>query len=359
MSTILDALRKVEEEKRIQEADVRTRLLSNSTPRFDFRTRRQSRMPWIIGGGLVLVGTLLGAGVMMLRTSGPASEEAAVASSTTTTSTPPVASVSPQQPVTSVPPPPNPASSQTYGADMIGQAPDDARRTAEVVKQPRQVQITPNAPRIVLPKEPRIPPPVSPGARPSVGASKDLGVAEASPQYDPWAGGNSQAVVVENNVGRRGGTPPATAGVQRSPFVNDSPYDRIVAPPTPPPPSASRVTTAGKALQRALVPEEKRSKPAPAAVRRSETVQNATPSRAASSPSAGQANAGEPPLGASLSFLQWSADPEKRVASIKVGTGPAMLAHEGDSIEGLTVEKIRPDAVELRSGESRYLLKAR
>jgi hypothetical protein len=57
--------------------------------------------------------------------------------------------------------------------------------------------------------------------------------------------------------------------------------------------------------------------------------------------------------------LQWSTDPEKRVASIKVGTGPAMIAHEGDSVEGLTVVKIRPDAVEIRSGDSHYLLKAR
>ena len=110
MSTILDALRKVEEEKRTQEADVRTRLLSNSPSRFDFRTRRRSRMPWIIGGGLVLAGAMLGAGMMVWHVSRPSVEEVAVAPSTT--STPQIASVSPQQPVTPVQPLPNPALAQ-------------------------------------------------------------------------------------------------------------------------------------------------------------------------------------------------------------------------------------------------------
>jgi hypothetical protein len=66
MSTILDALRKVEEEKRTKETDVRTRLLSNSA-RFDFRTPRRSRFPWVVAGGLVVAGIALGTGLMLLR----------------------------------------------------------------------------------------------------------------------------------------------------------------------------------------------------------------------------------------------------------------------------------------------------
>jgi hypothetical protein len=105
------------------------------------------------------------------------------------------------------------------------------------------------------------------------------------------------------------------------------------------------------------VTETKRSKPSPEPSRGKTSGPNATPARVVASPSS--TNTEEPPSGASLSFLQWSPDPEKRVASIKIGTGPATIAHEGDSIDGMTVEKIRPDAVELRSGNSRYLLKAR
>src|SRR5262245_16212298 len=68
MSTTLDALRKAEEDKRTQETDARTRLLSSS-PRFDFRTPRRSHTPWMIGGGLVFLGIVCGAGLMLWRSS--------------------------------------------------------------------------------------------------------------------------------------------------------------------------------------------------------------------------------------------------------------------------------------------------
>jgi hypothetical protein len=66
-----------------------------------------------------------------------------------------------------------------------------------------------------------------------------------------------------------------------------------------------------------------------------------------------------PPTPASVSFLQWSPEPEKRMAFIKVGDAPTTLAHEGDTVNGVTVVKIRQGTVELQSGESRWTLKAR
>jgi len=361
MSTILDALRKVEEEKRTQEADVRTRLLSTSSARFDFRMRRRSQMPWVVGGGLVLVGTLLGAGIMMWSASGPSADEVAVAPAPTTANALQVVSVSTQQPVTPTQPLPNPAPTQPQGATMSGQVPDSTRHNAETIKPPPQVQITPNAPGVVLPKEPQANVPVPTVPQPSIVGGGLPTIAETSSDYNPWHGGNPQSTIMDNSIGRRGGTSsPSAEVVQRSPFVSSSPYDRIVASPTPLPPSAPRVTAMTKApVQRLPAPEEKRSKAPFAPVPTNDTAQNAPRSRPASSPATAQEVPDGAPPGASLSFLQWSADPEKRVASIKVGTGPATIAHEGDSIEGMTIEKIRPDAVELRSGTSRYLLKAR
>jgi hypothetical protein len=63
------------------------------------------------------------------------------------------------------------------------------------------------------------------------------------------------------------------------------------------------------------------------------------------------------PANTSLSFLQWSPEQDKRIAFIKVNGGPLTLAHEGDTVGGFTVVEIRPDAVELRSGETRLTLR--
>jgi len=53
------------------------------------------------------------------------------------------------------------------------------------------------------------------------------------------------------------------------------------------------------------------------------------------------------PPNTSLSFLQWSPEPDRRLAFIKVDGGPLTLAHEGDTVAGYTVVEIRRDAVEL------------
>ncbi|MGH7964687.1 MAG: hypothetical protein ACRERD_23225, partial [Candidatus Binatia bacterium] len=63
-----------------------------------------------------------------------------------------------------------------------------------------------------------------------------------------------------------------------------------------------------------------------------------------------------PPANTSLSFLQWSPEPDKRMAFIRVNGGPLTLAHEGDTVAGYTVVEIRPNAVDLRSGEANFTL---
>jgi hypothetical protein len=61
--------------------------------------------------------------------------------------------------------------------------------------------------------------------------------------------------------------------------------------------------------------------------------------------------------GTALSFLQWSSDPERRIAFLRVNGGPLTMAHEGDTIGGYTVVEIRQNAVELQSGETRMTLR--
>jgi hypothetical protein len=47
------------------------------------------------------------------------------------------------------------------------------------------------------------------------------------------------------------------------------------------------------------------------------------------------------------------------MAFIKVGDAPTTLAHEGDTVNGVRVLKIRQGTVELQLGGNRWTLKAR
>jgi hypothetical protein len=62
------------------------------------------------------------------------------------------------------------------------------------------------------------------------------------------------------------------------------------------------------------------------------------------------------PPNSSLSFLQWSTDPDKRIAFIKLDGGPLTLAHEGDLIGEYTVVEIRQNSVELRAKNKTFSL---
>lgn len=326
MSTILDALRKVEEEKRAQETDVRTRLLANSA-RFDFRRPRRSRASWGLVGGFAATGIALGAGWLLWRSA----ETAPITEGTSSLTTPPqVASASP--PVSPEP-----------------------RRRKQESPSPQIAQITPEAGAVLPPEKSMLAlPSASTRVAQITPAGPGVVITETTPQYDPRSGGSPQNIV--GNAPHRQGTEAlyrSSEIVQRSPFVNSSPSDRVVAPP-PPSPTERRAIAAAKPSHPIQPASEKTAPTTPKT-----PVPGKDLSRQPSTPaSVREESLGAPP-GASLSFLQWSADPDKRVASIKVGTGPATLVHEGDSVEGMTVIKIRSDAVELRSGESRYLLKAR
>src|SRR5262245_36664655 len=81
MSTILDALRKVEETQRTRSADARARLLSVPARPSAYASRQQ-RAPWIIATGLALAGFTAGIGLMFWGSRSHAPEESQMASTT-------------------------------------------------------------------------------------------------------------------------------------------------------------------------------------------------------------------------------------------------------------------------------------
>ncbi len=65
------------------------------------------------------------------------------------------------------------------------------------------------------------------------------------------------------------------------------------------------------------------------------------------------------PANSTVSFLQWSPESARRKAFVRVGGSPLTLVHEGDAIGGYTVVEIRPDAVALRSSMTRFQIRVR
>ena len=65
------------------------------------------------------------------------------------------------------------------------------------------------------------------------------------------------------------------------------------------------------------------------------------------------------PANSAVSFLQRSPESARRKAFVRVGGSPLTLVHEGDAIGGYTVVEIRPDAVALRSTMTRFQIRVR
>lgn len=297
MSTILDALRKVEEENRTRNADARTRLLT--TPqRFDLRPPRHQRASWLVSTGLIVGGIALGAGLvgwerlMALVTVHP-------------------------------------------GEEVV-------TRTAGP---------TPSAILTANPEQER--PAAHPVVPPALGAGKEaLQVPVTVPPQNVAAADITRTLPTPANEENL---------IQRSPFINTVEPERMTPPPSPPP-AEQRVATRAKLAPKPtpLSPTPARTvEPPPAALKESDIgeVTSSVPQEEKQEEVADETT--PPPPQASVSFLQWSPEPEKRMAFIKVGNAPTTLAHEGDMVNGVRVVKILQGTVELQSGESRWTLKAR
>lgn len=285
MSTILDALRKLEEERHSRTADARSRLLLS--PLHQTRPLQRRRSSWKAKAnllsviGLIVAGFSAGAGFVFWRSySGQAGPT-----------------------VLGVIPSPSPL------ADARRDSPSTPLQSASETFSPEQDS---DSPPLTIPTA-SLPLPSSP--------PEEQNTALAS-----------------------------VSAVQRSPFA------------TPPP--APREMTA---TQQEIAPTAKRA-PAltPSAMDDKEqdgslheVLLPSGATRTVKSPTPPPTNAAAPTSssGTALSFLQWSSDPQRRIAFLRVNGGPLTMAHEGDTVGGYTVVEIRQDAVELQSGETRMTLR--
>jgi hypothetical protein len=398
MSTILDALRKVEEANRMKNTDVRTRLLTGVS-RFDLRRPRNQRISWFIVVGLILVGIIVGSGVRGWKGQHPSGVEPSgvgetpAASQVTEQQRPQVMAKAPAPPDSKPaptsqiapadrPPPriaetpfyPDPASTKaarpvppplplpppTTAEPPVprASAPTSVAKVAPADRPPPRIAETPFYPDPAsgAPARPIPPVPVVPQAEtasaPVVAARsrRPSDKEREAPSNFPGARfSGEEREAVRNSFAQREAVRDELSAnpVQRSPFVNTAEPERI-APPPPSPPVERRVAAKAK------------PSPAPQAPAPPETATDSPvdPTPAPLEEDAA-AEATPPPTPATVSFLQWSPEPEKRMAFIKIGDAPTTLAHEGDTVNGVTVVKIRQGAVDLRSGDSRWTLRAR
>lgn len=312
MSTILDALRKLEEEHRSRTADVRSRLLLSPASQAKLPRRRQpfwrTRANMIGILSLTLTGFAVGAGVMFWHSS-------------------PTAFNPEQDPAA-----PSVKSSQEKQLAGLPRA-SSVAPTAQEGTTAASAQISPQATQPTPQTQTKVSQPSSPEQKSPDSTTLDSEVALFTAFSPPE----------END------TVSAASSVQRSPFVASSSAIRDA--PLPRSPATPSVQPSSPTLPRRQHMTAA-SPPTPSAPLQRPTTRDVAPPTSVAREVPATASAGT-----SLSFLQWSSDPERRIAFLRVNGGPLTMAHEGDTIGGYTVVEIRQNAVELQSGETKMTLR--
>jgi hypothetical protein len=322
MSTILDALRKVEENQRTRSADARARLLSFPT-RPDVYSSRRRRPEWIIGAGLALVGFTAGVGLMLWGSRSPAPEEGQLASATGVD----VASDKGLKPLVqpAVQPSPLPAVQAPTQPPVQPLPQVTAEIPPNAAPTPAPVEAPP-VPQVAMPKLPSLIPPLpTPPETPVVPSSPAPAATPPEVRSAPVAPIPQQLIPEEGRRAARREERRARLAARRGALPSEL---RDLATATSDARSQSRPFPEAR---ESIQPEA----PAPR-----------TEARTTKPPAPVPATATAPP-NTSLSFLQWSPEADRRLAFIKVNGGPLTLAHEGDTVAGYTVVEIRRDAVEL------------
>ncbi len=305
MSTILDALRKIEEERRSRTADVRSRLLLSSPFKTTLpsqlpQAQRKTRLAFPLLLGCLLVGGVAGASFLFW----PSQPDVA----------PPARSSMPRPTTTARTPAPTASPSVPAKADPTPRAAAVTPPVAPVPPPQQQTSPRPSAATLVQEHLPPIP-------------VATLPTPEATPPPSP---------------------PPGSA-VQRSPFT---------PPPLPTPPKEAAARP--RVMVGAVSADEPPATESATVREWRQRHQQPSPARTAP-PDTKEVPTGDPSSATetTLSMLQWSSDPEKRIAFIRVNGGPLTMAHEGDTIGGYKVVSIQKDGVELQSGEARLMLPVR
>lgn len=140
MSTILDALRKVEQDNRERNADARARLLSSPLHPYDSPTR-QTHPSFLLGASLAVVGFLVGGSLVYTRLQPPAPHPSTRVSQSSQSKRLPTAPA--DQPAVPFVPPPKPIS-QPQAVAMVQRSPFVAAPHTQSV-QPSPYQLTPRS----------------------------------------------------------------------------------------------------------------------------------------------------------------------------------------------------------------------
>lgn len=330
MSTILDALRKVEKDQQTRTADARTRLLSFPARPYSRPPRRQ-RTLLFVSTGVMLAGLVAGAELMGW---GPRFRSLELAE-------------------------------KRVGGDVVSPPADTqlaSPSTPTVVVSAPPVAEVEDPPLAELESrfavDPAIPSP-SPFAppTPAINNQPPAPLAPGDAPMQKFALGKEKRAFSGGTQGEQPLPLPSAMQAARDLLAQATPGDTSAVPPSLPSAMQAARDLLAQATRDLSAVSELAPSPAPAMPEVRPV--DITPAPAVAVPAPSVVGSNPVPANTSLSFLQWSPVPAERLAFIKVSGGPLTLAHEGDSVGGFTIVEIRPDSVDLRSGETNFTLQVR
>lgn len=303
MSTILDALRKIEGERHGQSGKVRARILVSPPRPLSAAPPYRSRL-WTAGVGFLLAGFI--GGVWMAR-----QEEIPPAEGET----------------------PHRLSKEAERRFPLSVVPENSGDPEKTVSATTEGQVQEERRRIGSATDPSLP-------------EHPLVLSEPPLQDSPFV--SSPQVALRTSLvdtTPQGFSEPTGEKVDQAPREREDSVQHVSE-------------TAGEELEITL--ESGHEKQAGEA-ERAEQEQPLTPGKPAdiAEPDASEDVYDPAPANSAVSFLQWSPESARRKAFVRVGGSPLALVHEGDAIGGYTVVEIRPNAVALRSGATRFQIRVR
>jgi hypothetical protein len=305
VSTILDALKKVERDREAPQEEVLAEIgLPTEAPRRGIPTR--------VIVACASIGFAAGIGLALWRDTAPLQQG------------PPPEPVT--APIIDVPPPPQPAKPAGPAVNPPAAVPG-----APAVDAAGPASAPPAA---VNPPVANPPPPAA-GNQIVAGSDAPAG---AVVEPSPFAPGTEPGAAAAAKPGARGTRKPRAA----------MPPGAVAPPPqvalAPPPPVVAP-------LPPAVAPPAPAPEPLPPPVQ-------AEPAQ----PPAVVIDTGRSPPGTprvALTFLQWSADPNRRFAFVSIDGAPAMRVREGDTASGMTVAEITPTGVEFKREGQLFMIRPR
>lgn len=330
MSTILDALKKVERDRespRDELLDVEV----GEPPRRGISTR--------VIVACASVGFAAGIGLALWRDTAPLQQASAPEPGA-----PPVIEVPPAparpKPRVATPAPAAPEQAGTNAPGVVVPAPESA--PAAATNPPAAAPAAPPAVAAPAAPPPAVAPPIVVGAADSRGSAL-----EPSPFTAPREGAPPAPVPDARGNRRRG----AAAANARAAAQAAGPKVPLAPQPLSAPPGGQ---LAAIAPPQAVAPP---AEPAPPPVVPAPPAEAEPPSPPPVVIDTGRSPPGSPRV--ALTFLQWSSDPDRRFAFISIDGAPAQRVREGDSTSGMTVSQITPTGVQFKREGQVFMIRPR